>query len=570
MFLAEEDLTLHITRGDAGEIVVRAIDETNGSETPYIFKAGEVLRLTVCEKKNCRNVVLQKDFPVWKDAETVTLALEESDTKIGDTISKPVDYWYEVELNPFTEPQTIIGYDEDGAKTLRLYPEGKDIEVIPPTPEELGPVDEELSLTSRNAIQNQAVTREIVQLKATVTKHTDKITALDSKLNFESKRITNLASLKDGSTSGDAELTDIRIGADGTVYESAGVSVRGQINRLISDISDSLGSRYYLKNITSLLERDIGCYSDTGEIIGDASSERTELFSVNFSDQYRISGSYGYGSCLICEFDENKTFLRAVGTSDGSYEIAEDYVYSPGIGVSYIGVSSRRPTGEEPYPLTVKKYVWGFNDIVADIENLDAQTVKKEVGKGLSTNDFTNGEKERLANALLLENIDQTYSATSGNAQSGMAVAEALKTIVRDLEPAPWDTIDKWEYNKIYKNISPEGLLYYDYVFDDGTSKSMGTLLPISIVVKYKGKVMDTTHGEYEQDFVYNFDGQRVRKWRIDPIYKTIVLNEFIPIDESKAVTEINETVTNNQYPTALAVKNYVDTVIGGIENGSY
>lgn len=37
-----------------------------------------------------------------------------------------MDYWYEVELNPETEAQTIIGYDEDGPKIFRLYPEGDD------------------------------------------------------------------------------------------------------------------------------------------------------------------------------------------------------------------------------------------------------------------------------------------------------------------------------------------------------------------------------------------------------------------------------------------------------------
>lgn len=35
-------------------------------------------------------------------------------------------------------------------------------------------------------------------------------------------------------------------------------------------------------------------------------------------------------------------------------------------------------------------------------------------------------------------------------------------------------------------------------------------------------------------------------------------------------VSSINASSDNNHYPTALAVKNYVDTVIGGIENGSY
>ena len=165
MFFAEEDLTLHITRGDTGELVVRANDYTSdGGETPYIFKAGDILRLKVYEKKNCENVILQKDFGVETETEFVTLELTETDTRIGETISKPVDYWYEIELNPYTEPQTIVGYDDDGAKIFKLYPEGKDTEVIPPTPEEIGVIDSELSLTSQRAIQNQAVARAFAAL----------------------------------------------------------------------------------------------------------------------------------------------------------------------------------------------------------------------------------------------------------------------------------------------------------------------------------------------------------------------------------------------------------------------
>ena len=49
-------------------------------------------------------------------------------------------------------------------------------------------------------------------------------------------RIDTFTSLQEGSTTGDAELQDIRVGVDGTVYSNAGTAVREQISELKSDL----------------------------------------------------------------------------------------------------------------------------------------------------------------------------------------------------------------------------------------------------------------------------------------------------------------------------------------------
>lgn len=169
MFKVNDDLSIYVTRGDIVILAVTAADEEGVS---YQFRPGDLVRIKVSTKKNCEDVVLQKDFPVTSETFAVEIYLDENDTKIGRVISKPTDYWYEVELNPLSDPQTIIGYDEDGAKIFKLFPEGADKELTEYDPSEDDQlakfVDDELDLSSKRPLENQVITRALYRLEGEI------------------------------------------------------------------------------------------------------------------------------------------------------------------------------------------------------------------------------------------------------------------------------------------------------------------------------------------------------------------------------------------------------------------
>lgn len=188
MFVVNDDMSIYVNRGDIGFFNVTATENGN----TYSFKPGDVLRLKVTTKKACEDVVLQKDFAVASNTNTVEISLSEKDTRIGGVISKPVDYWYEVELNPFDNPQTIIGYDDDGAKIFRLFPEGKDLEgeVVP---EDIPVVDKTLDATSKRPVENQAIARKFIEVDNAIN---EKLSAsggtVKGNIAMSGKKITGL------------------------------------------------------------------------------------------------------------------------------------------------------------------------------------------------------------------------------------------------------------------------------------------------------------------------------------------------------------------------------------------
>ncbi len=86
-------------------------------------------------------------------------------------------------------------------------------------------------LTTTAKTVKGAVNEVAAQYKEIANNKADK-----NDLQVQKSRIDNLATLKDGSTTGDAELIDGRIGADGITYDNIGGAIRGQMSKKVTGI----------------------------------------------------------------------------------------------------------------------------------------------------------------------------------------------------------------------------------------------------------------------------------------------------------------------------------------------
>jgi len=143
---------------------------------------------------------------------------------------------------------------------------------------------------------------DIVQVK----ENKDNIANLTAEQALLKARVDNLATMKEGSTTGDAELMDIRVGHDGTQYDSAGEAVRQQFQKDADTLDDHEARiTQNTDDIAFINDRAIVC-EDEGESIHLNDSSNAKLRALNIygkTTQKTTTGKnlYGYKKPRISE-----------------------------------------------------------------------------------------------------------------------------------------------------------------------------------------------------------------------------------------------------------------------------
>lgn len=153
-------------------------------------------------------------------------------------------------------------------------------------------------------------------IKANISNVKTDIQNLQTQDNVLSSRIDNITTLPEGSTTADAELADIRVGADGTTYDNAGTAVRTQVSELKQDLDNLFSLRENLTYNEVRLLTNNGYVNNKGEIVPDINYYYKEFKVSNGDIIYYNLFSYNIVSS-ITTFNENNQVIRMfIGETD--------------------------------------------------------------------------------------------------------------------------------------------------------------------------------------------------------------------------------------------------------------
>lgn len=199
----------------------------------------------------------------------------------------------------------------------------------------------------------------------------------NSKISVLEQRMDTFSTLTEGSTTGDAELLDIRVKADGTTATSAGNSVREQVSELKSDLDDISESTknlwpYGNLSFTRFQQVDISLpakphYVISGDVASGTSESGTITFIIKLSDGTTFNSTITNNTRFSVEYGGNKEIIALIFYS------ANGSSASVGIDASYSNIMIEEGTDATEYI----KHISAKDSIARDrLSKVEETTVK--------------------------------------------------------------------------------------------------------------------------------------------------------------------------------------------------
>lgn len=208
--------------------------------------------------------------------------------------------------------------------------------------------------SARNSAINTAIlAEENARKQADATEKTER----QAEIAVERARINQLTRMEEGSTTGDVELMDIRVGADGQTHESAGEAVRSQyvdLNTKIDDFKKESGTEYVEEELVITMNT---CYDvHTGIPKADASCFSTDIKPVYPGQRGIISLYSGQYLATVAMFDENGAYKGRLYDAGVDFYYWEDKEITIPKGVYGISLSAFKKDGYETKLLLEKNF----------------------------------------------------------------------------------------------------------------------------------------------------------------------------------------------------------------------
>ena len=256
--------------------------------------------------------------------------------------------------------------------------------------------------------------------------------ALDDQSALLNARMDTFTSLPSGSTAGDAELMDIRVGYDGQTYGSAGSAVRGQATAISNEkkaLDEELFS-FYRADIAALHYTNSGFVNNTGAITSNDNFKYSDYIEVieGWSFDYSIMDLSTV--VAIAAYDINKNFRLSdsvVGSHGTATEITGTYTVPKGI--RFIRFSRWRTSTGDNDSANLPILLSNLDLIKADISN-DVEISLDAAGYYEIPYIFKAGHKYLIANTSETAQIS-AYT----HAQSGFEINMIIETISAAILP---------------------------------------------------------------------------------------------------------------------------------------